>query len=302
MNRIDRLFAISVVLQARRQVRAADLAALFEVSERTIYRDIEALNESGIPVVAIPGKGYELVEDFYLPTVQLTLEEAKALFLAAEMLKSQTGGALAGQVERALAKLAAALPETTATEAARLAELLRFSTQPGRLDLDDPRLRVLQQAVRERRVVWLRYHSYTQDAATEREIEPEGLQYTDGAWYISSYCRLRRGPRSFRLSRIEDLQLMAETFQPRTMLHPPQPLVEIRVRFERQIVRWVRERQHYGFASEADDGQGVVMTYCVENLSELRPWVLSWGAAAEVMAPPEARAEMQREVRRMLRE
>jgi predicted DNA-binding transcriptional regulator YafY len=72
MNRIDRLFAITVVLQSRQQVRAADLAALFEVSERTIYRDMDALNESGIPVVSSPGTGYSLAEGFYLPTVQLT--------------------------------------------------------------------------------------------------------------------------------------------------------------------------------------------------------------------------------------
>ena len=64
MNRIDRLFAITVLLQTRRRVRAADLAAIFEVSERTIYRDMEALSESGIPIAATPGEGYELSEGF----------------------------------------------------------------------------------------------------------------------------------------------------------------------------------------------------------------------------------------------
>lgn len=297
MNRIDRLFAITVLLQARRRVRAADLAAIFEVSERTIYRDMEALNESGIPIIATPGEGYELSEGFYLPTIQLSNEEAKALFLGAELLKSQTGGSLLGSIESALAKLVDTLPQPVTEEVARLVEVLHFYVQPGRLDLDDPRLLALQNAIHEKRVVWVRYHSYNQDETTEREIEPESLHYSDGAWYVSGYCRMRREPRSFRLSRIDDLRVQAETFLPRRMFAAPDRKIEIRVRFAPEIVRWVRERQHYACTGEAADGDSVIMAYRVTDLRELRPWLLSWGAGAEVVAPPEAREEIREELR-----
>lgn len=300
MNRIDRLFAITVVLQARRRVRAADLAALFEVSERTIYRDMEALNESGIPIISTPGAGYELDEQFYLPTVQLTTEEAKVLFLSAELLKSQAGGKLLGSVESALAKIAAALPDTTSAEAARLVEILRFYFQPGRLDLEDPRLLVFQQAIHEKRVAWIRYHSYNQNEITEREIEPDALHYNDGTWYVSGYCRLRREPRSFRLSRVDDARLLAETFLPRRMFSPPARKLEARVRFTAEIARWVRERQHYGFIAELPEGEGVIMTYQVDDFRELRPWLLSWGAGAELLSPPEAREEIRLELKKLL--
>lgn len=214
MKRIDRLFAITVLLQSRRHVRAADLAALFEVSERAIYRDMEAINESGIPIRSIPGEGYELIEDFYLPTIQFTLGEAKAIFLGAEMLKLQASGSLLGNVESALAKIAGVLPERISAEAARLVDILHFFIQPGQLDFEDPRLLAFQQAIQEKRVVWIRYHSLTQDEATQREIEPEALLYNNGAWYINAYCRLRREPRSFRLSRVDEFRIQAETFLP----------------------------------------------------------------------------------------
>jgi len=306
MNRIDRLFAITVVLQARQRVRAADLASLFEVSERTIYRDMDALTESGIPVISIPGEGYDLAEGFYLPTIQLTVEEAKALFLGAEMLKSQAGGAMLASVESAIAKLNDALPEPVSAEAARLVEILHFFVQPGRLDLEDPRLLACQQAIHEKRVVWIRYHSYNQDETTQREIEPEALHYHDGAWYVSGYCRLRREPRSFRLSRVEDLRLQAENFLPRQMFAAPVNAIEVRVRFATDIVRWVRERQHYTFAGEEPDGapsgegEGLIMTYRAQSFRELRPWLLSWGAGAEIISPAEAREEIRAELRKML--
>ncbi len=306
MNRIDRLFAITVLLQARRRVRAADLANLFEVSERTIYRDMEALSESGIPIISLPGEGYELSENFYLPTVQLTSEEAKALFLAAELLKSQVSGALSGSIESALAKITAALPEMVAQEAARLVEILHFLSQPGRLNLDDPHLLVFQQAIHEGRVVWIRYHSHSQNEMTEREIEPDELEFSDGAWYASGYCRLRRARRRFRLSRVEELRLQTETFLPRVMLAAPVEQFEVRVRFSEEVARWVRERQHYAYTGDelepaaGGEREGIVMAYKVDDFRELRSWLLSWGESAEVLSPPEAREALRSELRRLL--
>jgi predicted DNA-binding transcriptional regulator YafY len=302
MNRIDRLFAITVLLQARRRVRAIDLATLFEVSERTIYRDIEALNQSGIPISSTPGEGYEISEGFYLPTVQLTADEAKVLFLGAEMLKSHASGSLIGNIESALAKIADALPDQVSVEAARLVEILRFFVQPGRLDFNDPNLLVIQQAIHEKRVVWIRYHSFNQDETTEREIEPEALHYNDGAWYVSGYCRLRCESRSFRLSRVDDLRLQAETFLPKIMFAAPINQIEVHVHFEADVVRWVRERQHYAFIGEETDvvGEGAFMTYRVDSFRELRPWLLSWGAGVEVISPQEARQEIRAELSKLL--
>jgi predicted DNA-binding transcriptional regulator YafY len=303
MNRIDRLFAITVLLQTKRRIRAQDLAAVFEVSERTIYRDMDALNESGIPIIALPGEGYELSQGFYLPTIQLSIAEARALFLGAEMLMSQAAGPLLSQVESALAKVIAALPDDVLSQARQLVEIIQFfKISDGKLDLEDPRLLAFQKAIHEKRVVWIRYHSYNQDETTEREVEPETLQYNDGTWYLNAYCRLRREPRSFRLSRIESFHLQSETFLPRRMFAPPSHPIQVQILFQSQIIHWVRERQHYGFQREEPGpaGKDVLMAYRVEDFREIKPWVLSWGAGAEVLSPPEARQEIRAELKKLV--
>ena len=101
MNRVDRLFGILLQLQQRRRVRAQDLAARFEVSERTIYRDMTALCEVGVPITALPGEGYELMEGYYLRPLVFTPEEAGALSLAAQMFLSQASGRVAAAGQRA---------------------------------------------------------------------------------------------------------------------------------------------------------------------------------------------------------
>jgi len=90
MNRVDRLYAIVTVLQSKRVVRAEDLAARFNISIRTVYRDIRALEEGGIPIGAEAGIGYFLTEGFHLPPVMFTHQEARALLLAGKLLEKQT--------------------------------------------------------------------------------------------------------------------------------------------------------------------------------------------------------------------
>ncbi len=114
MNRVDRLFAILLLLQHKRRIRAHDLAESFEVSERTIYRDMEALSESGVPLYGTPGEGYELMEGYFVPPLLFTPAEANALFLSAKMLMSYTTGELpqprrtrAGQDRRGAAQRSA---------------------------------------------------------------------------------------------------------------------------------------------------------------------------------------------------
>ncbi len=86
MNRTDRLLAIVLELQRKRSQRAEDLAAIFETSKRTIYRDIQALCESGVPVIAQPGHGYSLVEGYFLPPVTFSADEATMLLLGSEFV------------------------------------------------------------------------------------------------------------------------------------------------------------------------------------------------------------------------
>lgn len=297
MNRIDRLFGILLRLQRRRRVRALDLARHFEVSERTIYRDIAALHELGVPIISLPNTGYELPEGFALPPLFFTTGEAGALALAVQLLLAQTTGATSADAERALAKISATLPPEMRQRIDRLSDMVRFFAVDRPFDLDDPTLAELQRAIADRCIVRLRYHSYRGDQPLARDIEPEALTYHQGVWYLSGYCRLRQAPRSFRLDRIDDLRLLDERFAPRAAHPSAVAMTIVRVRFTRAILRWVRERQHFGYIA---DEPGEVLRYAVADPSEMLPWLLSWGAGAEVLEPESLRAQVRDEARRLL--
>ena len=302
MNRVDRLFGILLQLQQRRRVRAQDLATRFEVSERTIYRDMTALSEVGVPIAALPGEGYELMEGYYLRPLVFTADEASALSLAAQMFLSQASGRVAAAGQAALAKITAVLPEATRQQTAMLLQMVQFMRPPTRFNLDDPRLVLFQQAISQQRCVFLGYHSYTRDETTERVVEPLKLTFSGEAWYVSAFCQLRQSERAFRLDRSEAWRLLDEIFTPRTVIPEQSERVVARIRFAPHAVRWVRERQHYGFQREnaAVDDTGTIMIYRVDTIQELLPWLLSWGASAEALDPPALRAAQREEARRLL--
>jgi predicted DNA-binding transcriptional regulator YafY len=300
VNRLDRLFAITTHLQGRSRVRAEDLARAFEVSKRTIYRDVAALSEAGVPVVAEPGQGYGLADGFFLPPLVFTAGEATALVLGARLLASRTAGRTPGDAKRAVAKIASVLPAAARDEVERRIAPVRFPRPlppDAPFDLDDPRLATLRRAVLERRVVALRYHGRSRDEVTERLVEPRDLACYDGVWYLSAFCRLRGGGRDFRLDRIETLALLADTFSPRPDPPPVRTPIAVRVRFGDRALRWVRERQHWSFLGEEIGSEGSVMVYGPDGLDEIAPWLLGWGTAAEVIAPAELRSLIGEEAR-----
>jgi NAD(P)-dependent dehydrogenase (short-subunit alcohol dehydrogenase family)/biotin operon repressor len=136
MNRIDRLFGILLRLQRAGRIRAQDLARHFEVSERTIYCDIAALNELGVPIISLPNVGYELPAGFSLPPIFFTPGEAGALALAVQLLLAQTMGTTSHDAERALTKIAAILPRELRGRVDELSAVVRFYAADRPFDLD----------------------------------------------------------------------------------------------------------------------------------------------------------------------
>ncbi len=300
MTRIDRLQGYLLVLQSRKVTRAQDLARQFEVSERTVYRDMQALGEVGVPLVGTPGEGYQLMPGYYLPPIMFSQEEARALFLAISMLSGLTApGETRDAAARALEKIRAVLPETTLANVEALQAVLGFYTI-GRtsLDLDDATFVQLQQAIHERRVVHLHYHAMHSNRISARDVEPLHLAYINKAWIVSGWCRLRRDQRYFRLERIDGLRVLDERFEPRALDLTPQRAPKegwrVVVRFEEEIVRWVREVQHHTLVEERGDGEdgSTVMIYQVDSFQQIRGWLISWADAMTVVEPAELRAEI----------
>jgi predicted DNA-binding transcriptional regulator YafY len=296
MNRIDRLFALLLLLQVQRRLTAREIAVYFGITERTVYRDMKALSEMGIPVAAQAGEGYQLLETFSLPPVAFTEGEAKAITMAARWFVRNSTGSLHRDTLSSLHKLHAILTPVLREQVEQFVRLIdHYPTDPP-LDWEQPALRLVLRAVQERRVLHIEYRSYQSDRLSSREIEPTRLTFSQGAWYVEAYCRLRRDERSFRLNRMVTLELRDETFTPRTMAAAPVQRMEVCVRFAAHVLPHVRESQHYAFVREDGD----MLVYRVEALAEIQNWILGFGADAEVVAPKALRVWLRAEAQRLI--
>jgi predicted DNA-binding transcriptional regulator YafY len=215
MNRTDRLYALVEELRARapRTMRAAELAARFEVSTRTVERDLLALQEAGVPIWAQPGPGggYGLNVDATLPPLNLTPAEAVALATALATARAMPFAA-AGR--SAMTKLAGAMGAAPKDAAARLVRQIRVAQ-----DVSDPAelaSHVIQQALLASVALQLTYRD-GRDCETERVVEPVGLVGARNGWYLAAWCRLRQAPRTFRLDRIARATLTDEPVAPRSL-------------------------------------------------------------------------------------
>jgi predicted DNA-binding transcriptional regulator YafY len=197
MNRTDRLYALREELRRAGGVgrTAEQLAAAFEVSPRTVKRDISALQQSGFPVWARLGRTgrYLVDESATLPPVTFTPAEAAALAAA---LQAHRGQPFDGQTK--------ILNVMTPPVRARTADLAgRIWTHEEATPLGSRRTRTaIESALEQRRVLALRYRSATEET-TSRSVDPQLLAHTKGFWYLVAHCRLREGVRWFRLDRIE---------------------------------------------------------------------------------------------------
>ncbi len=214
MNRTDRLYALVEDLRAHapRTVRAQDMAARFEVSVRTIERDLLALQEAGVPIWAQPGPGggYALDPLTTLPPLNLTPSEATAIAVA---LAANRAMPFAEAGQSALHKLVAVMSTAQRAAASTLADRVRLVDRPGPAPAPvtaAPSVRrVVEEAVVAGVTVDIDYVD-RHGGVTARTVEPAGLVGGRGGWYLMAWCRLRQGTRGFRLDRIQDARLGVE--------------------------------------------------------------------------------------------
>ncbi len=301
MNRTDRLVAMVMHLQGRRLVRAEDMAAHFEVSVRTIYRDIAALGEAGVPIAGEAGVGYSLVKGYHLPPVMLTADEAAALFVGGEMVRRFTDASLSAATDAALDKLRAVLPRDRQDHVERLARQTGVLGRRGDSITDpsaQPWLLAVQRGVAQRRVLRLAYRGAGRVEETGRDVEPLGVVFYGGAWYLVAWCRLRKDVRHFRTDRIARLEMLPETIPARPDFSLTKHLEEERDRAETLPARvWfaaraqerARSESYATLAEEARRDGGAEFTIYTYSLEWLARWILSFGRDAEAIKPAELR-------------
>jgi predicted DNA-binding transcriptional regulator YafY len=217
VRRADRLFEIIQFMRRKELVRARDLAEALEVSERTVYRDIQDLITSGVPIEGEAGVGYVLKAGFDLPPLMFTEQEIEALVLGARIVESWADAKLATAASDVIAKVEAVIPERLRTYMANTALLAPPHHYMEEIKFDSAELR---RALRSQLKVHFRYRDAAGEGS-ERTVRPLCLAYFGPVWLLSAWCELRQDFRTFRLDRIDGFEVKADRFraEPGKTLH-----------------------------------------------------------------------------------
>lgn len=315
MNRIDRLTAILVQLQGKKVVKAQEIADRFEISLRTVYRDVKALMEAGVPIGAEAGTGYYIVEGYHLPPVMFNRTEAAALLTGEKLMEKHSDHSNHQQFSNAMQKIRAVLRGTDKDFLESLDDNIAvIKTRPSNVGEEFPNrfLSEIQDALARQKVLSLDYYSHYNDTSSRRDIEPIGIFHMHNSWHLIGYCRLRQDYRDFRADRIKSLSTTDQTFNKNSRLslqefiakgkrEIEEGLTEVKVRFSHDVVRFLAEQKfYYGFVQESVKEKYVEMTFLYGSLPCFARWLLMLGSNATIISPASVKEIMQVKIKELL--
>jgi predicted DNA-binding transcriptional regulator YafY len=288
--KIDRLLGIVTILMQRDRVTAPELAERFEVSRRTIQRDIEAICMAGIPVVTSQGGGggISIAEGYKLDKSLLSADELRSIIAGLKSVGSVTGGA---EIERLISKLS---PGNGAVVSARDSMVIDLASH-YKESLSN-KIGMINAAISENRLISFDY--YSEKGISRRAIEPYFITFKWTAWYVFGYCRLRNDFRLFKLNRLWRYALSDEHFEPRKI--PDGELDthnyfsdgnRVTILFDRSVE--YRLAEDYGLASYETTKEGKLkLTVGYSSREFLKSWLLGFGDKAKVLEPPDLAEEI----------
>jgi predicted DNA-binding transcriptional regulator YafY len=287
-KRFDRVVAILIQLQSKRIVKAQELATRFQVSLRTIYRDIKTLEASGVPIYGEAGMGYSLIEGYR--------EEACSFIAAEKLMEKFTDKELGKHYASAAFKLKAVLQVSDKDWISSIESSVVM--QPGSKSFNDKSpntLATLFKSIAEKLQVILRYQSLEAEQATERIIEPVGIFHDYDNWYILGYCHLRKDYRQFRTDRIQQINI---TEKPFSKVHQPLEsylkkeeehfsTTRVRILVDKSIAKHLEyEKNYHGFVSQKIIGDQIEMTFLARNIEQgFSRWYMMFGDYASIIEP-----------------
>lgn len=204
MNRIDRLFGILTLLQSKKFVQAETIAAKFNISIRTVYRDVKALSEQGVPVSFEQNKGYYIVSGYFLPPVSFNSDEASALLLIESIVYGFSDKSIKKNYSSALNKIKAVLNKSQKDKLEALYNTTHLQL-PSRITPDLDYLSPLQNAISSKLIIDIVYVNLKEESS-KRSLEPIGLVFYALSWHVIAWCHKRNDYRDFKISRIREIK------------------------------------------------------------------------------------------------
>lgn len=296
--RIDRMLAIMVILLNRRKVTAKELAQRFEVSLRTVYRDIDALNMAGIPVISNQGAGggYSIPDNYKLSKQFLSRSDLKVILSG---LKGINIAIQDQEIDMVLEKVESLLPHDEGLVGKGGSEIIVFDTvEWGNTGKTANYIQQIYEAVKKRLTIKFTYVDRNSEDS-KRSVEPANIVQKGFSWYLYGFCLLRKAPRLFKLARIYDLNVTDRQFKDRGATYTPQATrwidgkdqIEVVLKFNNQV-RYMVMEYYPAFDLIEQDKEFFIVKMNVPKGPWLIPSLLSYGDYVEVISPQTLRNEM----------
>ncbi len=300
--KIDRLVSIIMIFLEKKRIGAQELADMFEVSKRTIYRDVDTINLAGIPVRSTSGVGggFEIMQEYKIDKKVFSTADLSAILMGLSGLSGMIRG---DELVNALAKVRSFIPADKAKDIELKTNQVYIDLSPwmGNRNIQ-PFLEIIKTALKESRLLSFDYAD-RHGNNTARTAEPYQLVLKSSQWYWYGYCRIRNDFRLFKLSRTSHLRMQEEIFTPRTYQNPQLDVTdilasmqtEIKIRIHASVMDRVLDYCPYENFSPDGDEHWLVGFPFIEN-DYYYGILLSFGDKCECVEPPHVRAEMKRRI------
>lgn len=214
MTQLSRLISILTILKSKRILTSKELASKYDVSIRTIYRDIRKLEEAGVPIITIEGRGYALMEGYSVAPVQFTEKQANALITAEHIVKQSKDASFVSDFDDALTKIKSVFRDSILKKSEALSnKIIVLNTQ--REQIASNALSEIQLSITNYNFIDINYRKANDPLISFRRIEPYAIYSSNNKWILIAWCHLRNEYRAFRIDRIQHFKILQENFDDR---------------------------------------------------------------------------------------
>lgn len=302
-RRLERIVHIFFLLQSRSVVTNKELQERFHIGRRTVYRDLKVLEQAGVPVINESGQGFSIIEGFRMLPSRFSQEEVLSLMVAEKVMQKHETAFVRQHFEAALIKIKGSFRAQQKDHLSHLENKLQINEPFRETKYLPDIIDVLLKSILSKRVVEISYVKSGTSLKVARTIEPVGLFYENGSWYVLAWCRLKSGYRNFRLDRIQRIIRCDDNFK------QEHPSVDELRRADSQnnitpvviavdpdyahFLHW--ERQNYGFSREEMLSNEIIMYFdCRQSPVSFARWFMRFVDVAKILEPAYLPAEVRR--------